>query len=62
MDGLGEHIVYRYHDDITGETFEIGLMGRTPDEVISARINISEILDNDNIVQKIEKIIEYKNK
>lgn len=37
MDGLGEHAVYRYHDDVTGETFQIGLMGRTPDEVISAR-------------------------
>lgn len=37
MDGLGEHAVYRYHDDITGETFQIGLMGRTSEEVVIAR-------------------------
>lgn len=37
IDGLGEHAVFRYHDDITGETFQIGLMGRTPNEVITAR-------------------------
>ena len=37
MGGVGEHTVYRYHDDITRQTFQIGLMGRTPDEVIDAR-------------------------
>lgn len=54
MDGLGEHAVYRYHDDVTGETFQIGLMGRTADEVIRARNQfIENIRSNYDVVQDV---------
>lgn len=59
MDGLGEHAVYRYHDDITGETFQIGLMGRTPDEVIEARYKfIRNLRDNYTLVCDVNNLYE----
>lgn len=57
MDGLGEHAVYRYHDDVTGETFQIGLMGRSPDEVIKARDKfIRNLRDNYTLVCNVNNL------
>ena len=57
MDGLGDHMVYRYHDDVTGETFQIGLMGRTADEVICARNNfIRDLRENYTLVCDVNNL------
>ena len=57
IDGLGEHAVYRYHDDITGETFQIGLMGRTSDEVIATRNNfIRNLRENYTLVCDVNNL------
>lgn len=54
MDGLGNHMVYRYHDDVTGETFQIGTMGRTADELIDARNKfIKDIRANYDVVEDV---------
>lgn len=57
MDGVGEHMIYRYHDDVTGETFQIGLMGRTPDEVVDARNKfLQNLRDNYNLVCDVNNL------
>lgn len=57
MDGLGEHAVYRYHDDVTGETFQIGLMGKTSDEVVAARYKfIRNLRENYTLVCDVNNL------
>lgn len=57
MDGLGEHAVYRYHDDITGQTFQIGLMGRTSEEVVIARNKfLQNLRDNYTLVCDVNNL------
>lgn len=57
MDGVGEHAVYCYHDDITGETFQIGLMGRTSEEVIIARNKfLQNLRDNYTLVCDVNNL------
>ena len=57
MDGLGEHAVYRYHDDVTGKTFQIGLMGRTSEEVVIARNKfIRNLRDNYTLVCNVNNL------
>ena len=57
MDGLGEHMIYRYHDDVTGETFQIGLMGRTSEEVVIARNKfLQNLRDNYTLVCDVNNL------